>query len=80
MPNCAHFLFYLIFWASKMFKAPLEDFHEAFLKLLERYNKCIAAGGDYFEGGLSFMCLLSIKMPIQKTLEIYLMVLVFLYQ
>ena len=27
-----------------------EDFHEAFEKLLERYNKCIAAGGDYFEG------------------------------
>ena len=28
-----------------------EDFHGAFQKLLERYNKCIAAGGDYFEGG-----------------------------
>ena len=27
-----------------------EDFHGAFLKLLERYNKCIAVGGDYFEG------------------------------
>ena len=27
-----------------------EDFHEAFQKLLERYNKCISAGGDYFEG------------------------------
>ena len=27
-----------------------EDFHEAFQKLLERYNKSIAAGGDYFEG------------------------------
>ena len=27
-----------------------EDFHEAFQKLLERYNKCIEAGGDYFEG------------------------------
>ena len=27
-----------------------EDFHEAFEKLLEWYNKCIAAGGDYFEG------------------------------
>ncbi len=27
----------------------LEDFHGAFLKLLEQY-KCIAAGGDYFEG------------------------------
>ena len=27
-----------------------EDFHEAFQKLLEAYNKCIAAGGDYFEG------------------------------
>ena len=29
---------------------PQEDFHGAFQKLLERYNKCIAAGGDYFEG------------------------------
>ena len=27
-----------------------KDFHGAFQKLLERYNKCIAAGGDYFEG------------------------------
>ena len=27
-----------------------EDFHGAFKKLLERYNKCIATGGDYFEG------------------------------
>ena len=27
-----------------------EDFHEAFEKLLERYNKCMAAGGDYLEG------------------------------
>ena len=29
---------------------PQEDFHGTFEKLLERYNKCIAAGGDYFEG------------------------------
>ena len=28
----------------------LEDFHGAFQKLLERYNKCIAAGRDYLEG------------------------------
>ena len=27
-----------------------EDFHGAFQKLLERYNKCIAAWGDYLEG------------------------------
>ena len=27
-----------------------EDFHGAFQKLLERHNKCFAAGGDYFEG------------------------------
>ena len=27
-----------------------EDFHEAFQKLSEQYNKCIGAGGDYFEG------------------------------
>ena len=31
-----------------------EDFHGAFQKLLEWYNKCIAAGGDYFERGLEF--------------------------
>ena len=27
-----------------------EDFHGAFEKLLERYDKCIAALGNYFEG------------------------------
>ena len=27
-----------------------EDFHGALQKWLERYNKCIAAGGVYFEG------------------------------
>ena len=27
-----------------------EDFDGALQKLLERYNKCIAVGGDYFEG------------------------------
>ena len=27
-----------------------EDFHGAFQKLLERYNRCIAAGRDYIEG------------------------------
>ena len=27
-----------------------KDFHGSFQKLLERYNKCIAARGDYFEG------------------------------
>ena len=27
-----------------------ENFHGAFKKLLERYNKSVAAGGDYFEG------------------------------
>ena len=38
-----------------------DDFHGAFQKLLERYNKCIAAGGGYFEGDKSFMCVLSIQ-------------------
>ena len=27
-----------------------EVFHGALQKLLEWYNKCIAAGGDYFDG------------------------------
>ena len=43
-----------------------EDFHGAFQKLLERYNECIAAGGDYFEGDKRFMCVLSIKEHIRK--------------
>ena len=40
-----------------------EEFHVAFQKLLERY---IAAGGDYFEEDLSFIYVLSIKVPIRK--------------
>ena len=43
-----------------------DDFHGAFQRLLERYNKCIAAEGDYFERDLSFMCVLLIKVPIRK--------------
>ncbi len=43
-----------------------EDFDGASQKLLEQYNKCIASGGDYFEEDLSFMCVLSIKVPIRK--------------
>ena len=27
----------------------LENFHGAFQELLERYNKCIAVGGEYFK-------------------------------
>ena len=27
-----------------------ENFHGTFQELLEQYNKCIAVGGDYFEG------------------------------
>ena len=54
-----------------------EDFHRAFQKLLERYNKCIAAGRDYFEVDYIFMWVLLIKVPIRKSLETYLMTLVF---
>ena len=43
-----------------------EEFDGAFEELLERYNKCVAAGGDYFEGDKSVMCLLFTKVPIQK--------------
>ena len=44
-----------------------EDFHGAF-QLLEWY-KCIAAKGDYFQGDWSFVCVLSIKVPSEKSLE-----------
>ena len=43
-----------------------KNFHGAFEELLERYHKCIAAEGDYFEGDKSFMCVLSIKVTIRK--------------
>ena len=33
---------------------PQEDFHGVFEKLLERYNKCIAAGGGLLRRGLEF--------------------------
>ena len=55
-----------------------EDFHWAFQKLLERYNKCIATGGDYYEGDLSFMGVLSINVPTWKKSGNYLMILVLL--
>ena len=43
-----------------------DDFHAAFQMLLQRYNKYIAAGGYYFDGDLSFMCVRSIKVLIRK--------------
>ena len=46
-----------------------EDFHGAFQKLLDWYNKCIVVGGDYFKGDYSFMCVLSIKVSIRKKSE-----------
>ena len=45
-----------------------KDFHGAFQKLLEMYNKCITAGGDDFE-----------KCPYEKSLETYHMHLVYIY-
>ena len=56
-----------------------EDFNGAFQKSLERYSKCISTGEDYFEGDLSFMCVLSIKVTIRKRLQTYLMILVYIY-
>ena len=52
-----------------MDKLTQEEFHGAFQKLLKRYNKCIAAGGDYFEGDQSFTCVLSIKVATRKKSE-----------
>ena len=46
-----------------------ENLPGAFQKFLERYNKCIATVGDYFEGDLSFICVLSIKVPTRKKSE-----------
>ena len=53
-----------------------EDFHGVFQQFLERFKNCIAAGGDYSEGELSFMCVLSTKVPILKKSGNYRMLLV----
>ena len=37
-------------WRRSLTRSHKRTSYEAFQKLLERYNKCIAAGGDYFEG------------------------------
>ena len=50
---------------------------EDFQKLLERYNKCIAAGGDYFQGTGVSCVYYQYKYPHKKSLETYLMVLVY---
>ena len=36
-------------WRRSLTGLHKRDFHWAFQKLLERYSKCIAVGGDYFE-------------------------------
>ena len=37
--------------ATKVIDTPTqEDFHGAYQKLLKWHNKCIVAGGNYFEG------------------------------
>ena len=55
-----------------------KDFKGTFQTFLERYNKCIAARWEYFEGGKSFMCVLSVNVPIRKKgVPTYLMILVY---
>ena len=54
-----------------------EDYRGVFQKLLERYNKCIASGIDYFEGGLEFHeCTINKSAHTKKCLETYSMILV----
>ena len=44
-----------------------EDFNEAFQKLLQRYNKGNAVGGDYFEWGLEFhVCTINLSTHTKK--------------
>ena len=53
-----------------------EDFHGAFQKLLERYNKCIAAG-DITSRGLEFhVSTINKSSHTKESLETYLMILV----
>ena len=55
-----------------------EDFHGAFQKLLERYKKCITAGGDYFEWEFH-VCTINKRAHTKKSLETYLLILVYIF-
>ena len=55
-----------------------EVFHVALQKLLERYNKCILAGGDYFEEIRVSCVYYQYKCPYEKRLETYRMHLVYI--
>ena len=48
-----------------------EDFHGALQKLLERHNKCIAAGEDHFEGDYSFMCTINKSAHTKKVWKLF---------
>ena len=52
-----------------------EDLHGAFQKLLERYNKSIAAGGDYFEEEFH-VCTINKSAHPKKSLKTYFMTLI----
>ena len=48
-----------------------EDFHGAFKKLLEQYNKCLAARGDNIEGGQEFhVCSIDKSTHTKKVLKL----------
>ena len=53
-----------------------EEFHGAFQKLLERYNKCIAAEEITSKGTRVSCVYYQYKCPYEESLETYLMILV----
>ena len=56
-----------------------EDFHDAFQKLLEQYNKCIATGVRLLGRGLQFhVCTINKSAHTKKSLETYRMHLVYM--
>ena len=53
-------------WKRLWWRSLTGSHNGVFQKLMERYNKCVAAGGDYFEGDKSFMSVLWIKVLLRK--------------
>ena len=43
-------------WRRSLTRSHKRTSMGAFQKFLDRYNECIAAGGNFFEGDYSFMC------------------------
>jgi hypothetical protein len=53
---------------TKPYAASVNTFHDCFVRLLERYKKCVAGKGDYYRGQQNkFLLILCVSAPVDKS-------------